>query len=71
MNLTDSLYGSLFTMDTKEALEQLRTLDNPLHLRNVLCGYISVRKELIWLIASENKEEIVQRMAKYYLTKEQ
>lgn len=67
MIFTGSLYGSLFIMETKEALEQLRALDDPLYLRDFLWA----RVEYIRIIASENKEEIVQRMAKYYLSKEQ
>lgn len=67
---TGSLYGSLFIMETKEVLKQLRLLEDPTYLRDFLWVYISARVEYIRIIASENKEEIVQRMAKYYLSKE-
>lgn len=55
----------------KEALADLRKLDDPNFLRDRLWGWFPPRKEHILIIASENKEEAVQRMAKYYLTKEQ
>lgn len=58
-------------MDTKEALTALRKLDDPNFLMDHLWGWFPQRQEYIKIISSENKDEIVQRMAKYYLAKEQ